>query len=88
MSLRVLIADDQRLVRAGCSRELEVFRLVARGLSNREVADQVFVGETTVKTHVTRIPSKLGLWDRVQVVVLAYETGIATPGTTSDNAHS
>lgn len=62
------------------SREAEVFRLVARGLSNREIATELFVGETTVKTHVTRILTKLDLRDRIQVVVLAYETGVIKPG--------
>jgi DNA-binding NarL/FixJ family response regulator len=62
------------------ARETEVFHLVARGLSNREIAERIYVGETTVKTHVTRILTKLDLRDRVQVVVLAYEAGAITPG--------
>jgi DNA-binding NarL/FixJ family response regulator len=58
------------------SREEEVLRLVARGLSNAEVGAALFIGETTVKTHVTHILQKLGLRDRVQLVVLAHETGM------------
>ena len=61
-------------------RELEVFRLLATGMANSEIAVELIVGETTVKTHVTRILMKLGVRDRVQAVVLAYETGLVSPG--------
>jgi DNA-binding NarL/FixJ family response regulator len=65
------------------ARELEVTRLIARGLSNGEIADSLVLAEQTVKTHVGRILAKLQLRDRAQVVVSAYESGLITPGPTT-----
>ena len=64
-------------------RELDVFRLISRGLSNAEIGEELFISETTVKTHVTHILQKLDLRDRVQAVVLAYQTGLFEPEATS-----
>jgi DNA-binding NarL/FixJ family response regulator len=61
-------------------RELEVLRLIAHGHSNKEIAQTLFLSEATEKTHLTRVFTKLGLRDRVQAVVLAYETGLVEPG--------
>jgi DNA-binding NarL/FixJ family response regulator len=61
-------------------RELAVLRLVARGLSNSEIATELYLGEATVKTHLGRVFVKLGIRDRAQAVVAAYESGVVTPG--------
>ena len=71
---------DARLLESLTPREVEVLRLVATGQSNAEIADALVLSHATVKTHVSRILTKLGLRDRAQLVVVAYEGGIVVPG--------
>ena len=72
--------DRPETLAALTPRELEVLRLIARGLTNADIARTLVVGDATVKTHITRIFAKLSLHDRAQAVVLAYESGLVQPG--------
>ena len=74
-------ATDDGAVESLTDRELEVLRLLAGGLSNSEIAEQLVVGETTVKTHVSNVLRKLGVRDRVQAVIAAYDAGVVRPTT-------
>lgn len=78
--LAAVPADGTSALSTLTDRELEVLRELAQGCSNAEIAERLFVSQATVKTHVARLLGKLGLRDRVQAVVFAYEAGVVRPG--------
>ena len=78
--IRPRVAMSREELSSLTPREVEVLKLVARGLSNDQIADQLIVGENTIRTHLAHILSKLGVRTRVQAVVVAYESGLVRPG--------